>query len=90
MIEAAAATAEIEAATGGVLYKKVFLQISQNFQENTCASVSFFKKKDFIKKETLVQVFSWEFCKICNNVFFTEHLWATASVENQLGKYSRK
>ena len=33
-----------EAATRGVLYKKVFLQISQNSQENTCARVSFLKK----------------------------------------------
>ena len=30
-----------EAATGGVLYKKVFLEISQNSQENTCARDSF-------------------------------------------------
>ena len=30
-----------EAATGGVLWKKVFLNILQNSQENTCARVSF-------------------------------------------------
>ena len=30
-----------EAATGGVLQEKVFLEISQNSQENTSASVSF-------------------------------------------------
>ena len=30
-----------EAATRGVLQKKVFLEISQNSQENTCARVSF-------------------------------------------------
>ena len=30
-----------EAATGGVLYEKVFLEILQNSQENTCAKVSF-------------------------------------------------
>ena len=29
-----------EAATGGVLWKKVMLEISQNSQENTCAGVS--------------------------------------------------
>ena len=28
-------------ATGAVLQKKVFLKISQNSQENTCAGVSF-------------------------------------------------
>ena len=32
-----------------------------------------------IKKETLAQVFSYEFCKSSKNTFFTEHLWATAS-----------
>ena len=30
-----------EAATRGVLWKKLFLEISQNSQENTCARVSF-------------------------------------------------
>ena len=33
----------------------------------------------FIKKETLPQVFSSEFCEISKNTFFTEHLLATAS-----------
>ena len=33
-----------KAATRGVLYKKVFLEISQNSQENTCARVSFLIK----------------------------------------------
>ena len=33
-----------------------------------------------LKKETLAQVFSCEFCEISKNTFFTEHLWATASV----------
>ena len=32
-------------------------------------------------KETLAQVFSCEFCEISKNTFFTEHLWATASVK---------
>ena len=30
-----------EAATRGVLYKKLFLKISQYLQENTCVGVSF-------------------------------------------------
>ena len=34
---------------------------------------------NFIKKETLAQVFSCEFCEISKNTFFTEHLWTTAS-----------
>ena len=35
---------------------------------------------NFIKKETLVKVFSCEFCKIFKNIFFKEHFWSTASV----------
>ena len=31
-----------EAATGGVLFKKLFLKISQYSQENTCVGVSFY------------------------------------------------
>ena len=34
---------------------------------------------NFIKKETLTQVFSCEICEISKNIFFTEHLLATAS-----------
>ena len=53
--------------------KKVFLEISQNSQENTCARVSFLIKLqascNFIKKETLAQVFSCEFCEISKNTF---------------------
>ena len=53
----------------------MFLEISQNSQENTTARESFLKKLQaiacsFIKKETLAQVFSCEFCKICENFFF--------------------
>ena len=51
----------------------VFLDISQNLQESTCPRDSFLKK--FIKKETLAQVFSYEFCEISKNIFFIEHLW---------------
>ena len=34
----------------------------------------------FIKKETLAQVFSCEFCEIYKNTFFTEQLWTTGSI----------
>ena len=30
---------------------------------------------NFIKKETLAQLFSCEFCEISKNTIFTEHLW---------------
>ena len=33
---------------------------------------------NFIKNETLAQVFSCEFCEIYKNTLFTEHLWTTA------------
>ena len=36
---------------------------------------------NFIKKETLTQVFSCEFCKIFKNTFFTERLRTTASAD---------
>ena len=39
---------------------------------------------NFIKKKTLAQVFSCEFCGISKNNFFTEHLWATASIFKHL------
>ena len=35
---------------------------------------------NFIKKETLAQVFSCEFCEISKNTFFKEHVSATASL----------
>ena len=34
---------------------------------------------NFIKIETLAHLFSYEFCEISKNTFFTEHLWETAS-----------
>ena len=48
--------------------KKVFLEISLNSQENSCARVSF-----LIKLQTLG-------LKISKNTFCTKHLWVTASL----------
>ena len=39
----------------------------------------FNKVAGFIKKESLAQVFSCEFCEISKNTFFTEHLRTTTS-----------
>ena len=53
----------VEATTGGVLWKKVFLKNLQNSQENTCVRVSFLIKlqaSGFIKKEIFAQVFPSE------------------------------
>ena len=68
---------ELEAVPQRCSVKKVFLEISQKSQENICARVSFFIKLQALglqlyKKETLAQVFSYEFCKI-----FTEFLYKT-------------
>ena len=65
--------------------KKVFLNISQNSQENTCARVSFLLKVQaeackFIKKETLVQKISCELCEIFRNTFFYRTPPVVASV----------
>ena len=53
--------------------KRLFLEISQNSQENTCAIVSFLTKLQAAcnvnKKETLAQVFSCGFCEISKNSF---------------------
>ena len=63
----------------------MFLESSQNSQENTSARVLFLiklqaKASNFIKKDALAQVFSCEFCEISKNNFFTEHLRATTSI----------
>ena len=49
--------------------KKLLLKISQISQENNCARVSFLTKLlgsacKFIERETLGQVFCYEFCEV--------------------------
>ena len=44
----------------------MFLEILQNSQENAY---------NFIRKNTLAQVFPCEFWEISNNTFFKKHLW---------------
>ena len=51
----------------------MFLEISQNSQENTCARIS------DLQLETLAPAFYCEFCEIYQNTFSTEHLWMIAS-----------
>ena len=50
---------------------KMFLEISQNSHENTCARASFLIK--LLKKETLAQVFFSEFFDISKNTFFLQN-----------------
>ena len=60
--------------------KKVFLEISQSSQENTCARVS-------LRCATLPEKRLWHRCflvgfeKFLRTPFLKEHLWATASVK---------
>ena len=66
----------LEAVTRRCSIKKVFLEISQNSQENTYTRVSFLIKLqdsacNFIKKETVAQVFLWILKK---NLKFLKHL----------------
>ena len=53
------------------IYSKTYSTLSWDLRPTAC---------NFIKKETLTQVFSCEICKIFKNTFFTEHLRMTASV----------
>ena len=55
--------------------KKVFLEISQNSHEKTCARVSFLTK---------LQLFSCEFCKISKNTFFYKTPRVAASVYSNI------
>ena len=62
----------------------MFLKISQNSQENNCAKVSFLIKLqasacNFIKKETVTQVFSCEFCENFKNKLFFRTILVAAS-----------
>ena len=60
----------------------MFLEILQNSQESACARVSFDFIYNFIKKDTLTQVFSCEFSEISKNAFFIKHLWYTSLTEH--------
>ena len=63
--------------------KKVFLEISQNSQENTCARDSFLIKlkgpATFLKKNLWQRSFPAIFAKFLRTPFFTEHLRMTGS-----------
>ena len=56
--------------------------------KHLCQSLFFNKvagrSSTLLKKKTLAQVFSCEFCEIFKNTFFTEYLWATASKNTKL------
>ena len=58
--------------------------VVRNFAKFTRKHLGVFNK---VKKETLTQVFSCEFCEISKNTFFTKHPGATAS--DLIGSYIR-
>ena len=75
---------QVEAVVERCSVKKVFLEITENSQENACARFSFLIKLEasackFIKKETLAYVSSCEFCKISQNNFFYRTTLVAAS-----------
>ena len=67
---------------GDVLQKKLLLKISQNSQENTFSESLVFlncssRASNFIKKESLTQMFFCEFYGIYKIRIFTKQRWAT-------------
>ena len=69
--------------------KKGVLKNFQNSQENTCASLFFsiiagFRPVTLLKKETLAQVFSYEFCEISKDTFFTEQVWWLLLIKKEI------
>ena len=70
---------KLEAVVRRCSVEKVFLEILQSSQENTCARISFVI--NFIKKETLAQVFSCEFREIFKSTFFDRTLPVAASIK---------
>ena len=75
---------EIQKQPPEVFYEKRYSQKFCKVHRKTPVSESFLTKLqaqacNFIKKETLAQVFSYEVCKISKNTFFAEHIQATAS-----------
>ena len=64
----------------------MFSEISQNWQENTFVRLSLLIKA--ARNQRLLWMFSSEFCQIFKNIFSTEHLQATASVQSVIDLYN--
>ena len=87
----------IETATRGILWWTLFLEISQNSQEDTWARVSFLLKLQ--AWETLAQVFSCEFCEISKSTYRTPlvaasehklHIFGIAILNTKWKDYEKK
>ena len=54
-------------------------ELKKNMNDGTIVLLMSLLIVFFIKKETLAQVFSCEFCEFSINIFLTELLWVAAS-----------
>ena len=68
--------------------KSVLRNFAKFTGKHLCQSLFFneiasLRAATLLKKETLAQVFSCEFCEIFKSTIFTEHLWMTASLTKQ-------
>ena len=78
---------EIEAVVQKCSVKKLFFRNFAKFTGKRLCQGLFFNKvagqsPATLLKKTLAQVFSFEFCEISKNTFFTEHLRATVSISD--------
>ena len=62
-----------------VLYIVILIYFNFNITSIVNVFMLSIEKKNFIKKETLAQMFSCEFCEIFKNIHFIDHLKTTAS-----------
>ena len=86
-----------EAATRGVLNKMVLKKdVTKLTEKHLCQRLFFnkvaglrplLKRPTLLKKKTLTQLFSCEFCEIFKNTYCTEHLWTSASVKKFLTQW---
>ena len=62
-----------EAVARSCSIKRCCQKFRKILRKKTCARVSEPEAWNFIKKETLAQLFSCEFCEISRNTFFAKH-----------------
>ena len=65
---------------------KQHVDLRKLLSEQLLSEYCHFGACNFIIKETLTQVFSYEFCHISKNTFFTEHLRTTAPIHCDIHK----
>ena len=69
--------------------KKMFLEISQNSQENTCGRVSIFVGEPILLKKRLWhRCFRVNFVKFLRKPFLTEHLWWLLSLSGVMSLWT--